>query len=278
MSDHRKSFPAQARGAIRPVLMVAVLLGLFSLVFFKTHPRDHRLQGSAMGVQWTLEWRGEGPDSATLRRETAAIFEHWEQVLSQWRSTSDLSRHNRGEPATPDLDRVIALADAIKTATGGAFDHHILGKVHAAGFGPAGEGIDLSSIGKGFAVDRVHERLRSLGMRDFVIALAGEVRAEGEWPVAIEKPDPSVSSTTKTVVLRDRAIATSGNYRQYRETPEGIVSHIIDPRTGQPVIRPFSAVTVLAPDCATASSWATALFVLGPDFKGFPPELEVDWR
>lgn len=258
---------------------ILVFLGVVAfLLLQKSSTPPNRLEGRAMGTHWTLEWKGNALDREILRRETTATLEHWEQVLSQWRTGSDLSRHNRGEPATPDLARVIALADEIKAATGGAFDHHLLEKVHAAGFGPEGQGIDLSSIGKGFAVDRVHERLRELGMDDFVIAVAGEVRVEGEWPVTIEKPDPSSSTHARTIVLKNRSIATSGNYRQYRETPDGIISHIIDPRTGKPVVRPFSSVTVLAPDCATASAWATALFVLGHDFKDIPPALEVSWQ
>ncbi|HVJ44873.1 MAG TPA: FAD:protein FMN transferase [Luteolibacter sp.] len=259
----------------------AILLGFLALLgflFWKRSPRTTELHGSAMGVRWTLEWHGQSPPPADLKSEVSATLEHWEQVLSQWRPTSDLSRHNHGEAATPELARVIMLADEIRSATGGAFDHHILGKVHAAGFGPEGEGIDLSSIGKGFAVDRVCERLGSLGMNDFIFALAGEVRAEGEWPVDIEKPLPAASVSKHTIRLGNRSIATSGNYRQFRETNDGIVSHIIDPRTGKPVIRPFSSVTVVAKDCATASAWATALFVLGPDHPNRPPGAEVIWQ
>lgn len=260
----------------------AILLGflvLLGFLFWKRSPRVTELHGSAMGVRWSLQWRGESPPPAVLKREVAAVLEHWEQVLSQWRPDSDLSRHNKGENATPDLARVISLADEIQTATGGAFDHHVLGKVHAAGFGPEGEGIDLSSIGKGFAVDRVGERLRELGVGDFVFALAGEVLAgDGTWPVDIEKPRLDGREIAMTVRLMRRAVATSGNYRQFRPTDEGLVSHIIDPATGEPVIRPPSSVTVMAPDCATASAWATALFVRGPEFRDYPAGLEVRWQ
>jgi thiamine biosynthesis lipoprotein len=222
-----------------------------------------------MGTTWTLAWRGRAP--ADLPREVAAVLEHWEQVMSQWRSDSDLSRFNRGEPASADLTRVLRLAEAARAASGGAFDHHILAAVHAAGCGPPGTGIDLSGIGKGFAADRVAERLRQLGVTDFVFELGGEVVAgDGDWPVEIERPNPDVRETARTVTLRHRALATSGNYHQ--------PGHIIDPRTGKPVKRPASSVTVIAPDCATADAWATALFVLGPDFRDLPAGLEVTWQ
>ncbi len=242
-------------------------------------PAPRELHGSAMGCTWTLAWRGDAATSGLLKQEVSNTLEHWEQVLSQWRGNSDLSRFNRGEAPTPDLTRVLTLADEIKKASGGAFDHHLLEKVHAAGFGPAGTGVDLSSIGKGFAVDRVGERLRALGVRDFTFNLAGEALAgDGDWEIAIERPDPAGRVMADTVTLRNQAIATSGNYRQFHQTAEGIQSHIIDPQTGVPVIRPLSSVTVIAGDCASASSWATALFVMGPDSDKAPPGMKIRWQ
>lgn len=264
----------------RALVIAALLCGLFGFLFLKGRGRaTTELHGAAMGCQWTLEWRGDAVPPETLRREVSTTLEKWEQVLSQWRPASDLSRYNRGEAPTPELSRVLALADGVKTATSGAFDHHLLEQVHAAGFGPEGKGVDLSSIGKGFAADRVGERLRELGVKDFVFAIAGEVVAgDGDWPVDIEKPELGGRTIAKTVMLRNQAIATSGNYRQFIPSDEGLRTHIIDPKTGKPVIRPPSSVTVIAPDCASASSWATALFVLGPEFKGYPAGLEVSWQ
>ncbi|WAC20118.1 FAD:protein FMN transferase [Luteolibacter sp. SL250] len=259
---------------------ILVVLGMLAVVLVrKSGGEVASIRGSAMGTHWTVEWRGDAPEPVVLKREISATLEKWEQVLSQWRPDSDLSRFNRGEPATPELARVLELADGIKRKSGGAFDHHLLAEVHAAGFGPQGKGVDLSSIGKGFAVDRVCEHLGKLGMRDFVFALAGEVRAVGRpWQVEIEKPLLAESVEDHVVMLENQAVATSGNYRQFRETEEGLVTHIIDPVTGKPVIRPPSSVTVIAADCATASAWATAHFVLGPQYKGDLPELRVSWQ
>jgi thiamine biosynthesis lipoprotein len=249
-------------------LIVAAFLGVLILKGREPQPRSP-LAGRAMGTAWTLAWRGESPPR--LRREVAGVLEHWEQVLSQWRSDSDLSRFNRGEPASADLARVIRLAEAAREASGGAFDPRILENVHAAGFGPPGTGIDLSGIGKGFAVDRVGERLRQLGVSDFVFELGGEVIAgEGGWTVEVERPSPVSRETARILTLRNRALATSGNYHQ--------PGHIIDPRTGKPAKRPASSVTVSAVDCATADAWATALFVLGPEFRDIPAGIEVSWQ
>jgi thiamine biosynthesis lipoprotein len=254
----------------------ALVIGLAAAVFIavlvcksRVAPPRSPLAGRAMGTTWTLAWRGDAPPK--LRREVSAVLEHWEQVMSQWRVDSDLSRFNRGAPASQDLTKVIRLAEAARAASGGAFDHQILASVHAAGFGPQGTGIDLSAIGKGFAVDRVGGRLRQLGMRDFIFELGGEVIAgEGNWPVDIERPVSNKTAVARTLTLRNRALATSGNYHQ--------PGHLIDPRTARPVNRPPSSVTVIAADCATADAWATALFVLGPGFRAFPPGLEVTWQ
>lgn len=254
----------------------AWLIGLAAAAFigvlvFKSRefPPRSPLAGHAMGTTWTLAWRGDAPTD--LRHEVDAVLEHWEQVMSQWRSDSDLSRFNRGEPASDDLTKVILLAETMREASGGAFDHRILESVHAAGYGPPGKGIDLSAIGKGFAVDRVGERLSHIGVRDFILELGGEVLASGgDWSVDIESPVSNKPEPARTLTLRDCALATSGNYHQ--------PGHLIDPRTGQPVKRPPSSVSVMAADCATADAWATALFVLGPEFRGIPAGIQVTWQ
>lgn len=234
------------------------------------------ITGEAMGTTWKLAWRGEPKSDPT--KEVAAVLEKWESVLSQWREDSDLSLANRGEPQTKDLERVISLAQGIHEASAEAFDYRLLKETNAAGFGPEGTGLDLSGIGKGFAVDRVGERLRELGITDFIFELGGEILAgDGEWEVGIEKPDTTGRSLSRTVKLNNRALATSGNYRLFKPAPGGLASHIIDPSTGKPLIRQPSSVTVIAKDCATADAWATALFVLGPDAPA-PGGVEATWN
>jgi len=246
-------------------------------VFLRSkNPEPRELHGTAMGTTWALAWRGDG--AANLEAAVPAVLEKWENVLSQWRDDSDLSRFNHGEPATPELQRVIDLAEQVHKASAGAFNYRMLRETSEAGFGPKGNGIDLSAIGKGFAVDRVGERLRQLGVTDFVFELGGEVIAgDGEWEVAIETPDPAARKTARTLKLNNRALATSGNYRQFQPVPSGLSSHILDPTTRKPIIRPPSSVTVTARDCATADAWATALFVLGREIPD-PPGLEVQWN
>jgi thiamine biosynthesis lipoprotein len=230
-----------------------------------------------MGTTWKLAWRGNAVPE--MEHQIGQTLKKWEKVMSQWQPDSDLSRFNRGDVATAELQLVIDSAEQIRIASGGAFDHRLLKEVADAGFGPRGQGIDLSAIGKGFAVDRVGECLRELGVEDFVFELGGEILAgKGAWQVAIEKPDPAVQESGRVILLDNRGLATSGNYRQFiPDAKGGLISHIIDPQTKKPVIRPPMSVSVIAKDCATADAWATALFVLGPEYPA-PAEIEVMWN
>ena len=247
----------------------AILAGaaiVLTAIWFKQREAPAMLTGRAMGCEWKLLAEGKW-DRQAVQSEIVEILEHWEQVLSTWRPNSDLSRYNRGEPASPDLTKVLKMAESLQRDSYGAFDHRMLVDLTAARFGPGGKGVDLSSLGKGIAVDAVCERLKRRGIDHYVFSLAGEVRAgEGTWPVMIETPDPGNPTDGKVVVLSNQAMATSGNYRQWnRRDGDKLASHILNPVTREPVLRPPCGVTVIGPDAATASGWATALFVLGPE-------------
>ncbi len=137
---------------------------------------------------------------------------------------------------------------------------------------PGGVGLDLSSVAKGYAVDKLAEFLQARGAEAFLVEIGGELRAHGEkpggraWRVAVEKPQSGPSRQVQQVVsLRERAMATSGDYRNFHLVDGERVSHTLDPRTGQPVEHELASVTVLASDCMRADALATALNVMGPD-------------
>ena len=87
------------------------------------------------------------------------------------------------------------------------------------------------------------------------------------WKVGIQVPTRTADGARESfesLPLPDhRAVATSGNYRNYFEEDGVRYTHILDPRTGQPERTNLLSVTVLAPDCATADAYATAFMVLG---------------
>ena len=66
--------------------------------------------------------------------------------------------------------------------------------------------------------------------------------------------------------LKDAGVATSGDYRKAWTDAQGRrVSHILDPRTGQPIGHALASVSVVHRDAAWADALATALMVLGPE-------------
>jgi thiamine biosynthesis lipoprotein len=83
--------------------------------------------------------------------------------------------------------------------------------------------------------------------------------------VAIETASDPEPSVLRILNLRDMAVATSGDYRNFFEYEGRRYSHLIDPRTGRPTTHNLAAVTVVARRAALADAWATALLVLGPD-------------
>jgi thiamine biosynthesis lipoprotein len=133
--------------------------------------------------------------------------------------------------------------------------------------------VDLSSIAKGYGVDAVAEALREAGHAEFLVEIGGEVFAAGRrldggpWRVGINRPDPEAGpgELYKVVPLGDQALATSGDYRSYVLEDGRRRSHVIDPRSGQPVTNGVVSASVLAPTCMLADGLATAVMVMGPE-------------
>ena len=131
--------------------------------------------------------------------------------------------------------------------------------------------VDLSAIAKGYGVDRVAMILDRQGVHDYLVEIGGELRARGtaaagrRWRVGIERPVEGRRVLGETVVLENRAIATSGTTQDFFEQDGRHYSHCIDPATARPVEHPPMAVSVVAGTTMEADGWATALLVLGPE-------------
>ncbi len=134
-----------------------------------------------------------------------------------------------------------------------------------------GTSIDLSAVAKGFAVDEVARYLESVGVDGYMVDIGGELRTKGmkatgsAWKIGIVTPMASRFGIERTVVLGDRAMATSGDYRNFFEHEGQRYSHTIDPRTGRPVTHRLASVSVVTSNFMEADALATALLVLGPD-------------
>lgn len=210
-------------------------------------------------------------------------------------------------PVSQNLHRVIAEGQRIAAMTDGAFDITIGPLVNLWGFGPekrrdappapaeiqdakARVGwrklelralppavrkargdlyIDLSALGEGYGVDQVADWLEAHGVANYMVAVAGAIRAKGHnargkpWSIAIEEPLPDRRAVHRIIPISDRALSTSGDYRNFFEHDGKRYSHEIDPMTGAPVERHLGSVTVIGDRCMVVDGLATALMVLG---------------
>ena len=131
--------------------------------------------------------------------------------------------------------------------------------------------IDLSAIAKGYAVDQIAHLLEEKGHSNYMVDIGGEIKAKGKnskgafWKIGIETPDAIRGAYTDVIELRNMAIATSGDYRNYYEQDGKRISHTIDARTGLPITHNLASVSVLHSSAMMADAWATALNVVGPN-------------
>jgi thiamine biosynthesis lipoprotein len=140
---------------------------------------------------------------------------------------------------------------------------------HTAGLTRAGAGIDLGSIGKGYAVDRAADTLRTHGIQHALVDAGGNIYAMGDaaahaagWPVAVRNP-LKPGAYFETIVLKDMAVATSGNYEQSVVLDGRRVGHHFDMRNGRPSDGRLST-TIVAKSAVLADALSTPHFVLGP--------------
>ena len=142
--------------------------------------------------------------------------------------------------------------------------------------------IDLSAIAKGFAVDQVAKWLKDQGYENFMVEVGGEVVAmgktkRGKWRIGIERPSQSSRQVASVAVLSDAAMATSGDYRNFRIENGKRVTHTIDPVTCRPVENNTASCSIVAKDCLTADAIATAVMVMGPE-KGMSLCQNQNWQ
>lgn len=127
---------------------------------------------------------------------------------------------------------------------------------------------NFSAIAKGFGCDAVAQMFRRNGVENFMIEIGGEISVGGKspsdkkWRISIDSPFNDTTGYSHTafsiIEVTDCGIATSGNYRNYRDTEEGRVGHTISPITGKPVQNEIISTTIIAPDAMMADATATA--------------------
>jgi len=141
-------------------------------------------------------------------------------------------------------------------------------KSRIVSFKEKGMKIDLGGIAKGYAVDCAVKALKAAGINSALINIGGDMYCLGDkdanpWKIAVK--DPRGKGVVDNLELKDKAVATSGDYEQYFESSGKRYCHIFNPKTGYPVDTKVDSVTVIYDDCTTASVLAKIIFILGKE-------------
>jgi thiamine biosynthesis lipoprotein len=251
-----------------------------------------------LGTSLELQVVANGDDAAR-RAESAALEEvdRLEAILSGWSVTSELARwlatHDVDAPVSPELAEVLRASGEWRERTAGAFDPGAQAAVERLknGVAPvplpqaasplwavdrlagtarrlARHAVSLDAIAKGYIVARAAGRARSTeGVSAVLLNVGGDIQHLGDRPVTVRITDPCAPAENAppiaAVRIRNEGLATSGGYRRGFVMDGRRVSHIVDPRSGEPAERIASA-SVIAPDCATADALSTAFSVMAP--------------
>ena len=134
--------------------------------------------------------------------------------------------------------------------------------------------LNLSSIAKGFGIDQIGKKLETLGLRNYLINIGGDLLAKGNnknkknWIIGIENPNLNEKLVKEIIKVSDKGIASSGDYKNFFIKNGKKFSHIINPNTGKPIAHKTKSVTVVSNNTTNADGWATALLAMGSE-KGF---------
>ena len=252
-------------------------------------------------------WQEETETAKRLIRQAVVEVHRLEEVFSNFDPDSDLSRFNelagKGKiDLNPDLYQILKIAVAFGARTGGYFDVTVgplvrlwkqslsLGTLPSqealvktlslvgyeklklypnrqAALGPAME-LDLGGIGKGYAVDRIADRLRVAGVTSALINFGGSsICALGAppgrraWEIGIEAPDKTLRGV---IQLRDRALSTSGSMGQFWLVGGKKYGHLINPKNGMPVTEARAATAVMS-SATAAEALTKPLAIIGSD-------------
>jgi FAD:protein FMN transferase len=134
--------------------------------------------------------------------------------------------------------------------------------------------LDFNAIAQGYSVDVVCRYFDRLKIKTYLVEIGGEVRVKGgkagkPWKIGVDRPEDNNMQPGKQlqaiIMLKDKALATSGNYRKFYVENGVKYSHHIDPRTGYTTRNQLLSVTILTDQCAKADGIATGCLVMGKD-------------
>ncbi len=141
---------------------------------------------------------------------------------------------------------------------------------HSVTLAVPGMRLDLGGIGKGLAADEALKVLNQMGIRRAMVAASGDI-AVGDpppgrrgWSIGVQSIDHPGQGLTRSVLLKNAGISTSGDTEQFVEIGGRRYSHIVDPKTGVGLTERIG-VTIIAPNGTTSDSLTKAVSVMGAE-------------
>lgn len=290
-----------------------IILPVIFLFLFceKKEPQPILLQGDAFGTTYNIQLYSE--KNIDFKKGLDSVINAVNHSVSTYIPESDISKVNNGD-STVVVDsifrEVFEISDEVNKKTNGYFDPTIGVLRNAYGFGDVkplknidsttldslmkyvgfhkvklnNDGtiskeypqiyFDFNAVAKGFGIDCIGRYLESMGVKNYLIELGGEILTKGEniegnqeWVVGIEAVDSALEdrSFEAIVQLKNVGMASSGNYRKFRidsATGKKYV-HTLNPLTGSAEQSDVTSSTVIAPTCGLADAYATSFMALG---------------
>jgi thiamine biosynthesis lipoprotein len=273
---------------IKNIILFYILLSLTSC--FKN---EFVLNGQTMGTTYTIK-TDKFIDKQIIDNELIRI----NKIFSNWDKNSEVEKLNQAKlkdafSISKELESLFNLADEVYFKTYGYLDIRLGNLIDIWGFGdknitkkptnkdiesnlPSAETSDFivedhkvvkfknikfnfSAIAKGYGVDKIIQLLQKNGVKNGLVEIGGEVRTIGKKTIGIER----LNHKPIKIILNNQAIATSGDYRNYKVFNDEKFIHILDPITGNPSKSDLISVSVIANNTAKADGFATALLAMG---------------
>lgn len=219
-----------------------------------------------------------------ISRVNAAAGEHWVEIDSETQTLlkfcGEMHFLTRGafDPTALPLIRlwnwkanppVIPTDDQVRAARELCGWNRMQRRLDAVFLPCPGMSLDLGGVGKEYAVDHVVQIAARHGIANVLVdfgqdlCMRGAPAGKPAWHIGLEDP-ASPGKCWAGVAIKDRAVATSGDYLRHFTVNGRRYGHILDPRTGYPVDNGCRAVSVIASSCTVAGILSTTAFILGP--------------
>ena len=257
--------------------LVSRLLTVFIVLFLVACSQEKVkvIEGSIYGTTYSVQFT-ENIDKKEIHTLVRAELDRIDMVFSTYKEDSEISKINycrttaecdgfllmENTPSADEFKYLYEIGEKIYEDSNQAFwpVDVAAGNMNVPGSQPP---IDLSAIGKGYAVDKIAELLASNGIFNYFIDIGGELSVNGTkfgelWTWGVNNPFDSNSGAYRAFSAPQNgiSIATSGEYRNPGHIWNG---------TGDVGKRDAISVTVIGDNTTEADAWATAMYVLGAE-------------